>query len=231
MVKKIVDLQEFLWGFSIISLVFYCLRGLKKAISMASVTLINSPLSPLSSPSSCSSPDPLSWVGQFFVKQEEAQQENNNSPENVWHESYRSTVHGKISQQNPGKVLQENTEANKDLNDHNNKSEANPNILKNEGSGKSVNNLEGGIKLRKRPARLLVPENSANSELCVMERKLDRKEFEVEGRDFYLASKKGRRELMEDGYGVMVDILGDPKQVVEIFSLFFIANNYILQSI
>jgi protein phosphatase 1L len=29
-----------------------------------------------------------------------------------------------------------------------------------------------------------------------------------------LASKKGRREVMEDGYGVMIDILGDAKQVM-----------------
>ncbi|XP_030935757.1 probable protein phosphatase 2C 2 [Quercus lobata] len=73
-------------------------------------------------------------------------------------------------------------------------------------------NQQGLLKLRKRPAMLVVPEHSAVSEFGEMCRKLEHKEFEVEGRDFVLASKKGRRKVMEDGYGVMVDILGDPKQ-------------------
>ncbi|KAF3948978.1 hypothetical protein CMV_025091 [Castanea mollissima] len=73
-------------------------------------------------------------------------------------------------------------------------------------------NQQGLLKLRKRPAKLVVPEHCAVSEFDEMCRKLEHKEFEVEGRDFVLASKKGRRKVMEDGYGVMVDILGDPKQ-------------------
>ncbi|KAK9995154.1 hypothetical protein SO802_024857 [Lithocarpus litseifolius] len=73
-------------------------------------------------------------------------------------------------------------------------------------------NQQGLLKLRKRPAKLVVPEHCAVSEFGEMCRKLEHKEFEVEGRDFVLASKKGRRKVMEDGYGVVVDILGDPKQ-------------------
>lgn len=78
-------------------------------------------------------------------------------------------------------------------------------------------NQQGLLKLRKRPAKLVVPEHCAVSEFDEMCRKLEHKEFEVEGRDFVLASKKGRRKVMEDGYGVMVDILGDPKQVGNIY--------------
>ena len=78
-------------------------------------------------------------------------------------------------------------------------------------------NQQGLLKLRKRPAKLVVPEHSAVSEFGEMCRKLEHKEFDVEGRDFVLASKKGRRKVMEDGYGVMVDILGDPKQVGNIY--------------
>jgi hypothetical protein len=59
-----------------------------------------------------------------------------------------------------------------------------------------------------------VPAYSGEMEFGEMGRKLANKEFEVEGRNFVLASKKGRRtSVMEDGYGVMLDILGDPKQV------------------
>ncbi|KAK7836268.1 putative protein phosphatase 2c 2 [Quercus suber] len=82
-------------------------------------------------------------------------------------------------------------------------------------------NQQGLLKLRKRPAKLVVPEHSAVSEFGEMCRKLEHKEFEVEGRDFVLASKKGRRKVMEDGYGVMVDILGDPKRYICYHQAFF----------
>ncbi|KAI8537389.1 hypothetical protein RHMOL_Rhmol09G0019800 [Rhododendron molle] len=71
--------------------------------------------------------------------------------------------------------------------------------------------------LRRRPARLTVPEGGLSCfDIGEMKKKKTERnmnpEFELEGRDFYLASRKGRREIMEDGYGVMLDILGDPKQ-------------------
>lgn len=68
-------------------------------------------------------------------------------------------------------------------------------------------------KLRKRPARLILPENFPALELgCERLKKRENKEFEVEGRDYCLVSKKGRRDVMEDSYGVTVDVAGDPKQ-------------------
>ncbi|KAK1257724.1 putative protein phosphatase 2C 2 [Acorus gramineus] len=38
-------------------------------------------------------------------------------------------------------------------------------------------------------------------------------EFEVEEREYCLASRKGSRLVMEDGYGVITNISGDPKQL------------------
>ncbi|KAL5571773.1 hypothetical protein UlMin_021370 [Ulmus minor] len=73
--------------------------------------------------------------------------------------------------------------------------------------------LLGGTKLKKRPARLVLPEYFPGQEFCDQKgRKLEKKEFEVEGKEFCLAAKKGRRDVMEDGYGVLLDVMGDPKQ-------------------
>lgn len=203
-VKNMVDFQEFPWGFSIVSLVIYILGALRKAIAMASLCLN----SPLSSPS----PHPLSWVGQLFLQQgaagsfvsdnSESRQENHNIKHSL--ESTQTLHDDKSSQENPcvldGKVMQEN-------------------VVMSEGPvSPPADSGKGGIRLRKRPARLVVPDNYSNIGLKnEMERnnnKLERTEFELEGRDFSLVSKKGRREAMEDAYGVMVDILGDPKQVI-----------------
>ncbi|XP_062073148.1 probable protein phosphatase 2C 2 isoform X2 [Humulus lupulus] len=69
-------------------------------------------------------------------------------------------------------------------------------------------------RLRKRPSRLVVPEYLAGQEFCEngRTRKFENEEVEVEGRDFSLVAKKGMRMSMEDGYGVLLDIMGDPKQ-------------------
>ncbi|PIN22329.1 Serine/threonine protein phosphatase [Handroanthus impetiginosus] len=64
---------------------------------------------------------------------------------------------------------------------------------------------------RKRPARLVVPRgldfiDKAKGMDCM-------KELEViKGKDFFLARRKGRREVMEDRHAVVLDISGDPKQ-------------------
>ncbi|KAL2231796.1 UNVERIFIED_CONTAM: putative protein phosphatase 2C 2 [Sesamum indicum] len=65
---------------------------------------------------------------------------------------------------------------------------------------------------RKRPARLVVPTDLDSIEKV---KRMDNmmKELEIiQGRDFFLASKKGRREVMEDRHAVVLDISGDPKQ-------------------
>lgn len=173
-----IDLHEFIWSFSLISLLHYFLRGLKNAISMASLTIINFPI--------YSSSRLLSSMGEFFIRQEETRQEN--SPPMASQEEKILILH-----------------------------EKKPNVVENEGSNfleitkvGNFNSKASAMKLRKRPTKLVVPEFCAK--LCENERKSERKEFEVEGRDFLLACKRGRREVMEDGYGFMLDIHGDPKQ-------------------
>lgn len=77
-------------------------------------------------------------------------------------------------------------------------------------------NLNGSIKLKKRPARLVLPDVSVSKRgmrLDGINGDCVKKEFEIEGRDFVLACKKGSRQVMEDGYGFLVDVNGDPKQV------------------
>lgn len=72
------------------------------------------------------------------------------------------------------------------------------------------------LKVKKRPAKLVLPEQRPSmTGFSEMGRsKADEKEeFEDQGRDYFLASKKGKREVREDGYGVILDISGDPKQV------------------
>lgn len=71
--------------------------------------------------------------------------------------------------------------------------------------------------MKKRPARLVIPTCFPGLDFVDKVKKVDFvKEFEViEGRDFFLVSKKGRREVMEDRHAAVVDISGDPKQVCD----------------
>ncbi|KAI3878929.1 hypothetical protein MKX03_037326 [Papaver bracteatum] len=63
--------------------------------------------------------------------------------------------------------------------------------------------------LRKNKAlRLVIPEIS----LREMRKEEYQNEFEIQGRDYCLASRRGKREIMEDGYGIIHDIMGDSKQ-------------------
>ncbi|KAG6578314.1 putative protein phosphatase 2C 2, partial [Cucurbita argyrosperma subsp. sororia] len=67
-------------------------------------------------------------------------------------------------------------------------------------------------KLRKRPGRLVVPEYCPGLEFTKLRKKMENQEFQVQGRDYCLATKKGRRETLEDAYIVLLDVLGDFKQ-------------------
>lgn len=82
-------------------------------------------------------------------------------------------------------------------------------------------------KERKRPARIEILKPRVSLELCEAWKKEEMSDegFEVEGRGYWLACRKGtRRHTMEDGYGVMTNINGDSKQVSKVlskFSLYF----------
>ncbi|KAI5668931.1 hypothetical protein M9H77_18784 [Catharanthus roseus] len=92
-------------------------------------------------------------------------------------------------------------------NDHNNLQEKQP-IISPEKKEKP------SMMSRKRPAQLILPgpAECQSLDFAKIGRKLERNEYQVEGRGFSLASKKGKREVMEDGHGIMLDISGNPKQ-------------------
>ncbi|XP_020588016.1 probable protein phosphatase 2C 77 [Phalaenopsis equestris] len=78
----------------------------------------------------------------------------------------------------------------------------------------------GVKKLRKRPAKIVIPSNNecgGNGSLGIGEAFFRKDEdvgrdIEVEGSGYCLASRRGTRHMMEDGYGVMTNIHGDSKQ-------------------
>ncbi|XP_015888481.3 probable protein phosphatase 2C 74 [Ziziphus jujuba] len=221
-----IDLQEFLWCFSLISLLLYFLQDLKNFGCMA--LTLNSP------PSISSLPSYLSWVDQLFLASDNQSSEDSNSRPVYEHEECPPTKLARtISQEESMRQLEDNsgmltttdTVNKKEKNQENEyretdiKARLNDNHPEeNEGfcsSGikKVADEVKVAPKLRKRPSRLVLPEFSPGLEVCDKDRKLENKEyFEVEGRDFFLAGKQGRRVSMEDGHGVLVDIEGDPKQ-------------------
>ncbi|XP_052188560.1 probable protein phosphatase 2C 74 [Diospyros lotus] len=74
--------------------------------------------------------------------------------------------------------------------------------------------VTAGYRLRNRPAKLVLPQfhhpalesEKTKAEMAVI------KEFEVEEREYCLASRKGRRDVMEDSNSILLNVLGDPKQ-------------------
>lgn len=193
-----VDIQELLWGFSVISILLYLFQGLKKVGCMA--------LTHTSPPSRSSLPPHLSWVDRFFL---ESSTENSKSrPVYYEHEEHPPKKLARIMNQ------EESIKDERGLHEKH--------VEENEQSGTSgIIKVVGDVKeapnkLRKRPSRLVLPEYSPSLDLCDKGRKSEnniKEYFEVEGRDFFLAGKQGRRMSMEDGHGVLVDIMGDTKQV------------------
>lgn len=70
-------------------------------------------------------------------------------------------------------------------------------------------------KERQRPMRIQIPKTCMSLEFGEVGKKegLVEEGFEVEGSGYWLACRKGTRHAMEDGYGVVTNINGDPKQV------------------
>ncbi|XP_024031625.1 probable protein phosphatase 2C 2 isoform X1 [Morus notabilis] len=201
-----IDLQEL--SISILYIVLHLYQGLKKLISCNMALTFNSP-----PPISSLSPN-LSWVGQFFVPSCGGGPIISQSDHDHDQEEYDPKIlevidqcHGNLMTTNESTCFQENVDLEKE-------EESSCLGMGKAGEATVANKPAGGIKLRKRPSRLVVPEYSPGHQEFGHEksRRLESKEFEVEGRDFSLAAKKGRREVMEDGYGVLLDIMGDPKQ-------------------
>lgn len=76
-------------------------------------------------------------------------------------------------------------------------------------------------KLRSRPAMLVIPQSSVVSlELSEVFCRKDEdlgKEMEVDGNGYWLASRRGTRHRMEDGYMVITNIHENSKQVFFFF--------------
>lgn len=83
----------------------------------------------------------------------------------------------------------------------------------------------GVKKLRKRPAKIIIPSiggcggdhGLGIGEAFFRKDEDAGMEIEVEGTGYCLASRRGTRHMMEDGYGVMTNIHGDSKQVFHIY--------------
>ncbi|EEF36866.1 probable protein phosphatase 2C 74 [Ricinus communis] len=211
--KDMVHLEDLVWGFSLISLAVYLLQTLRKVIVMAPLCLTSPTSSSPSSSSSFSLPSPLSWVNQFVLEQQQ---------EGVHNYFLKETGHSSCErkrkdlsdinlQEENKKLIQEEKIVQENMHFEAFQKGLHDKCYSLEESSLSVKKV-GAVKLKKRPARLLVPEYCPKLEFGEKDKKLENKEFEVQGKDFFLASKKGRREVMEDGYGVMLDILGDSKQ-------------------
>ncbi|KAI4389367.1 hypothetical protein MLD38_001598 [Melastoma candidum] len=68
-------------------------------------------------------------------------------------------------------------------------------------------------KTRKRPTRLVLPDVCPVPDCSVVcTTKEQDKVVEERGRDYFLACKKGRRDVMEDGHNVITNISGDPRK-------------------
>ncbi|XP_023549742.1 probable protein phosphatase 2C 30 [Cucurbita pepo subsp. pepo] len=186
------DLQEFLWGFSIFSLLFCSLRGLTKALPMA--------LS-LYSPSSPVFPPPTSWVRHILLGTKTTSPLPDDSSAVLDAQENTLLPPNQTSQNRDDDKPQEEK---KSLRDEKFK----------EGSDSSTMAKGSGApnKLRKRPGRLVVPEYCPGLEFTKLRKKMENQEFQVQGRDYCLATKKGRRETLEDAYIVLLDVLGDSKQ-------------------
>lgn len=193
-----LDLQEFLWGFSILSLLLCSVRGLTKALHM--------PLS-LYSPSSSGLTPHISWVRHLL----------HGTTENPSNASALLEPQQNANKTSPLDLVRDQPQEIK-------KSEK----LKEGSDSLSMVKAKGfgpPHKLRKRPAKLVVPEYCPALEFSKLRKKIENQEFQVQGRDYCLATKKGRRETLEDAYGVMLDILGDSKQVINLVINFNISSD------
>ncbi|GMH17357.1 hypothetical protein Nepgr_019198 [Nepenthes gracilis] len=188
-------LEEFLSGFSILALVLYFFRLLEKAISMAT-SFGFTPFPP---------PSPSSWAAQVIVKQLGATLASKRQiPEELYVPKDNEEIDSVMREQTICDALE--------------KASVRENSPKNDVSDslEMVKRTSGHraehMKLRKRPSRLVVPEYAPAMEFRRESRKIENIEFEIEGMDYCMASKKGKKESMEDRYRVITDIAGDPRQ-------------------
>lgn len=67
-------------------------------------------------------------------------------------------------------------------------------------------------KLRKRPASIVIPETCVILDEVCNDSEDEREEVEVEGKESFVASRRGRKKNMEDKYAVITNNAGNYKQ-------------------
>lgn len=216
-----IELAEFLQRLSIISIGLYFLRRLRKNICMAMAAT-----SAASKQSSSSTPPPT-WLSSFFVEKGAARQQFGSSKrqkitdynikdQEIVHEnqSINHTKHQLVAPET-NKPIREACKKDPSPKENDGLVAVEvPDVVKISSTIKNPFEMKQSTMLKTRPAQLIVPAyNCPASDFCQVEKKLERKEFQAEGKGFAMASKKGRREIMEDGHGVMLDISGNPKHV------------------
>ncbi|CAI0556146.1 unnamed protein product [Linum tenue] len=181
--------EDFLWGFSVISLALYLFNNISKHSFLSLLT---------SSSSSSSSSSPLSWVQRLLPPQDSS----SSADENTHHQE---------QEQQEEEIMMVNSH--KDCGKKEKGLLLPPHPHQSGGNNNKLTIMKKKKKIR--PSNLIVPIQSypcAKSEFEELCKRSESKELEVRGRNFCLASKKGRREVMEDGYEVVTDIHGDSKQ-------------------
>ncbi|WOL02389.1 putative protein phosphatase 2C 74 [Canna indica] len=82
-----------------------------------------------------------------------------------------------------------------------------------------VEEMKGLRKVVKRPSKLFIPEPcSVVSGFAAVdgdgEKKVGEREWDLKGSGYSLACRRGNKAVMEDGYGVISNVNGDPKQAL-----------------
>lgn len=72
---------------------------------------------------------------------------------------------------------------------------------------------ESRNKSSKRPARIVIPEACVAPDEVFKDSGDQREVVAVEGKEFFVASRRGKRKIMEDKYAAITNITGNSKQV------------------
>lgn len=214
-----IELGEFLLRFSVISLGLLFLRRLRKSICRAMAIT-----SATASKQPSSVTPPATWLSSFFVENGASFKQfgsskrqkiiGNNIKDQELDQEKKSSNHGPHQLVLPEINEPIHEACKEDLSPKENDglvTSEEPAVVKSS-TIKNPFEKKQSTMLKKRPAQLIVPAYCMASDFGQVGKKLERKEFQTEGKGFAMACKKGRREIMEDGHGVMLDISGNPKQ-------------------
>lgn len=214
-----IELCEFVLRVSVISLGLIFLRRLRKSICMAMAIT-----SAAASKQSSSGTPPATWLSSFFVEKGASFKQfggskrqkiiGNNIKDQELDRKKKSSDHGphQLAVSEINKPIHEACEEYLSPSEnHGSVTLEDPAVVKSSAIKNPFEKKQSTI-LKKRPAQLIVPAYCPASDFGQVGKILERKEFQTEGKGFAMASKKGRREIMEDGHGVMLDISGNPKQ-------------------